>query len=677
MTSPYPHLLAPLDLGFITLKNRVLMGSMHTGLEEAEGGFPRLAAFFAERARGQVGLMVTGGFAPNPAGGLGLEEPQGGGGNRAGHQLITKAVHDEGGAVLMQVLHAGRYARHEGLVAPSAIKSPINPFTPRELTAAEIEQTIEDYAAAAAQAREAGYDGVEIMGSEGYLIHQFFAPRTNRRDDDWGGAPENRMRFATEIVRRTRARCGDDFIIMYRLSMLDLVEGGNPWAETVALAKALEAAGASLLNSGIGWHEARVPTIAHMVPRGAFTWATRRMKGQIGLPLITSNRINNPAQADEIIGRGDADMVSMARPFLADAEFVAKAMEGRADEINTCIACNQGCLDRIFTGRIATCLVNPRACYETELDYAPAASAKKIAVVGAGPGGLAFATVAAGRGHEVTLFEAADRIGGQFNMAMAVPGKEDYGETIRYYGRMIERTGVELRLKTRAELSDLVDQGFDEVVLATGVSPRMPDIPGIDHPSVLSYVDLLWDRKPVGDRVAIIGAGGVGFDAAEYLAHSEGPGDPAKPDIDGFLKDWGIDADTATPGGLATDGPAMRAARRIYLLQRKATRLGAGLGKSTGWAIRGELQLRGVQMLGGVSYRQIDDRGLHITVDGEDRLLEVDNVVVCAGQESLADLYDGLLAAGIATHLIGGAAKAAELDAERAIDEASRLAAAA
>ncbi len=673
MTSPYPHLLAPLDLGFITLKNRVLMGSMHTGLEEAEGGFPRLAAFFAERARGQVGLMVTGGFAPNPAGGLGLEEPQGGGGNRAGHQLITKAVHDEGGAVLMQVLHAGRYARHEGLVAPSAIKSPINPFTPRELTAAEIEQTIEDYAAAAAQAREAGYDGVEIMGSEGYLIHQFFAPRTNRRDDDWGGAPENRMRFATEIVRRTRARCGDDFIIMYRLSMLDLVEGGNPWAETVALAKALEAAGASLLNSGIGWHEARVPTIAHMVPRGAFTWATRRMKGQIGLPLITSNRINNPAQADEIIGRGDADMVSMARPFLADAEFVAKAMEGRADEINTCIACNQACLDHIFLGKMTTCLVNPRACHETELNYRPAGKTKSIAVVGAGPAGMSAAVIAAQRGHAVTLFEQSDRIGGQFNLAVKIPGKEEFFETLRYFTKTLALNKVTVRLNSAANARALLQENYDEIVIATGVTPRKPAIDGIDHAMVLSYVHVLAEDNPVGQRVAIVGAGGIGFDVAEFISHS---GQSASLDREVFLREWGIDMAYRRPGGLSEAGPQLPpSGRQIFLLQRRDSKIGNDLGKTTGWIHRSALKKRGISMINGVRYEKIDDRGLHITRKDKPLLLEVDTVIICAGQNPLRDVYEELADCGKKVHLIGGADRAVELDAKRAIDQGCRLAA--
>ncbi len=677
MSAVYPHLLAPLDLGFTTLKNRVLMGSMHTGLEEAEGGAERLAAFYAERARGEVGLMVTGGFAPNPDGRLGLAEEKLEAGSDGGHTLITRAVHEAGGKILLQILHAGRYAQHEDLVAPSAVKAPINKFTPRALTPAEIEQTIEDFADCAATAREAGYDGVEIMGSEGYLITQFVTPRTNLREDDWGGAFENRMRFPVEVVRRTREKTGRDFIIMYRTSLLDLVEGGATWDETVRLAKAVEAAGADIINSGIGWHEARVPTIAHMVPRGAFTWTTQRLKAEIGVPLVTSNRINNPAQGEALIAEGHADMVSMARPFLADPDFVLKAVEDRADEINTCIACNQACLDRIFTGRVATCMVNPTACREEEFDFSPASSPKRLAVVGAGPGGLAYATFAAQRGHGVTLFEASDRIGGQFNLAMAIPGKEDYGETIRYYRRQIELLNIDLRLNTKATAADLLAGGYDEVVLATGVTPRRPDIDGIDHAKAVSYGDVLLGRVTVGDRVAIVGAGGIGFDVAEFLTHADGPGDPAAPDVDAFLSDWGVDPELTDGGGLRADGPQMTSARQIYLLQRKTTRLGAGLGKSTGWAIRAALQLKGVEMIGGVDYRRIDDDGLTIAVDGVERLLPVDNVVICAGQESLRDLYDDLIAGGMTVHLIGGADKAAELDAERAIDQAARLAAAA
>ncbi len=679
MSRPYPHLLAPLDLGFTTLKNRLLMGSMHTGLEEAPGGFERMAAFFAERAGGGAGLMVTGGIAPNAEGRLGLGAATLDDATHAtdSHRLITGAVHDAGGKILMQILHGGRYSRHEDLVAPSAVRSPINPLTPRALTAAEIERTIEDFAACAELARDAGYDGVEIMGSEGYLLTQFVAPRTNKRDDEWGGSFANRSRFPVEIVRRTRERCGADFIIMYRLSVLDLVEGGNPWDETVALAKLVEQAGATLINSGIGWHEARIPTIAHMVPRGAFTWATARLMGEVAIPLIASNRINTPELAERILARGDADMVSLARPFLADPEFALKATQDRGDEINTCIACNQACLDQIFVGEICSCMVNPRACAETLLAIEPAARPKHIAVVGAGPGGLAYAAVAARRGHKITLYEAADRLGGQFNMAKVIPGKEDYAETIRYFGRMLELHDVDVRLGHRAGAGDLLANGYDEVVLATGVTPRELDIPGIDHPMVLSYVDVLWHGAPVGSRVAIVGAGGIGFDMAEFLGHAGGPADLDEPDVAGFLAEWGIDRDQRTPGGLDPRGGQMLSPREVFLLQRKTSKHGRSLGKTTGWVHRMVLMRKNVTMIAGVEYRKVDDRGLHITVDGEPRLLEVDNVVVCAGQEPLRDLYDGIKAAGLPVHLVGGADEAVELDAKRAIAQATKLAAAA
>jgi 2,4-dienoyl-CoA reductase (NADPH2) len=678
METQYPHLLAPLDLGFTTLKNRVLMGSMHTGLEEAANGFQRMAAFYAARAEGGVGLMVTGGIAPNAVGRLSpgaakLDDES----SVAEHAGITEAVHQAGGKILMQVLHAGRYARQEMAVAPSSVRAPISPLTPRELTPDEIEQTIEDFAVCAHLAREVGYDGVEIMGSEGYLLTQFVATRTNKREDAWGGSFENRSRFPLEIIRRVRERCGPDFIIMYRLSVLDLVDGGSPWEETAALAKLVEAAGANIINSGIGWHEAQIPTIAHMVPRGAFTWATGRLKGEVSVPLVASNRINDPAQAERILARGDGDMVSLARPFLADADFVRKAAEGRADEINTCIGCNQACLDAIFTGQLCSCLVNPRACSETELAWDDAEAPKRIAVVGAGPGGLAYATTAAQRGHKVTLFEAEDTIGGQFNMAKVIPGKEDYAETIRYFRRELELLQVELRLGHRASLDDLVEGGFDEVVLATGVTPRRPEIEGIDHSKVLSYVDVLLRGAPVGKRVAIMGAGGIGFDVAEFLSHAGGPADLENPDVDGFLKEWGIDPEYRVPGGLDPAGGEMHSPRDIYLLQRKTTKLGRGLGKSTGWVHRMTLMRKDVTMIAGVTYDKIDDRGLHLTVDGEARLLEVDNVVVCAGQLPLRELHDGLVAAGVPVHLIGGADVAVELDAQRAIAQGTRLAAAA
>jgi 2,4-dienoyl-CoA reductase (NADPH2) len=629
-----------------------------------------MAAFYAAPARGGVGLMVSGGIAPHMAGRLGPigraltssdEVPD--------HRIVTRAVHDEGGKILLQVLHGGRYSRHPDLVAPSPVRSPIMPVGPREMSADEIVQTVEDYAACAALAREAGYDGVEIMGSEGYLITQFLAPRTNKREDQWGGGFENRSRFPLEILRRTRERCGADFIVMYRLSMLDLVEGGNPWSETVALAKAVQQGGADIINSGIGWHEAQVPTIAHMVPRGAFSWVTRRLKGVVGVPLVTSNRINTPEDGEAILARGDADMVSLARPFLADAEFVAKARDGRGDEINTCIGCNQACLDQIFAGEVCSCLVNPRACHETVLNAVPTETPKRLAVVGAGPGGLACATVAAERGHRVTLYEASDRLGGQFNMAQAVPGKEDYAETIRYYGRQLERHQAEVRLNHRASAAELIAEGFDEVVLATGVTPRRPAIEGIDHAKVLSYVDVLLHKKPVGPRVAIVGAGGIGFDVAEYLSHEDEGGDPDDGRIAHFLEQWGIDPEYAEAGGLKSGGGEMHSPRQIYLLQRKTSKLGRGLGKTTGWVHRLVLQKKNVVMIGGATYRLIDDRGLHITVDDQERVLEVDNVVICAGQEPLAELYDELVAAGIPTHLIGGASEALELDAQRAIAE--------
>ncbi len=675
MSAPYPHLLAPLDLGFTSLRNRVMMGSMHTGLEEHPDGFRRMAQFFGERAAGQAGLIVTGGISPNEAGSLGL-----GGANLDdggdGHRQITDAVHQADGKILMQILHGGRYSRHPDAVAPSPIASRINPHTPRPLISSEIIQTIEDFASCAQRARDAGYDGVEIMGSEGYLITQFISLRTNQRDDDWGGSFENRIRFPVEVMRRTRESCGDDFIILYRLSLLDLVEGGLSWQETVKLAQALEAAGATMFNTGIGWHEARIPTIMHSVPRGAFTWATARLMGKVKVPLIASNRINDPAQAEALIAGGQADLVSMARPFLADADFVAKAASGKAEEINTCIACNQGCLDYIFKGKVATCLVNPRACYETELLVKPAQAAKQIAVIGAGPGGLSYAITAAERGHQITIFEAAERIGGQFNMAMAIPGKEDYGETIRYWEAQIKRLGIALKLNHRATAAELQAGPYDEVILATGVRPRTLDLPGIEHAKVLSYVDVLQHGKSVGERVAIIGAGGIGFDVAEFLSHDGGPGDPAKPDIDRWLREWGVDRDPGHDGGLSPAGPLMHSPRRITLLQRKAQALGRGLGMTTGWAIRAGLQMKGVEMVGGVTYRKIDDAGLHITVDGEDRVLAVDNVVICAGQEERRDLHGALTAGGTTVHLIGGADVAGELDALRAIEQGTRLAAA-
>lgn len=668
--SPYPHLLSPLDLGFTTLPNRVLMGSMHIGLEEVENGFERMAAFYAERARGGVGLMVTGGIAPNdagctfPGGAKMTTEAE-----AAQHAQVTSAVHAAGGRIAMQILHFGRYAHHPGLVAPSAIKAPISGFTPRELTDDEVESTIEDFVTAAALARSAGYDGVEIMGSEGYLINEFIAAETNHRDDRWGGPYENRVRFPVEIVRRVRERVGSDFILIYRLSMLDLVPGGSSLEEVVQLAREIEAAGATIINTGIGWHEARIPTIATSVPRGAFTWVTEKVRGAVSVPLVTSNRINTPEVAEQILAAGRADMVSMARPFLADPDFVAKASEGRADAINTCIGCNQACLDHIFSGKVTSCLVNPRACHETELVLSPTRTRKRVAVVGAGPAGLACAVTAAERGHEVTLFDAAEEIGGQLDVARRVPGKEEFNETLRYFRTRLAEEKVELRLGTPVGAGELDD--FDEVVLATGVTPRTPVIPGVDHPSVVSYLDVLRHGAPVGDRVALVGAGGIGFDVAEFLTDG---GDAASLDPEVFFRQWGVDTEYRERGGLGTP-ERPKSSRTVHLLQRKASKVGAGLGKTTGWIHRTELRHRGVTMIAGVGYDRIDDDGLHVTVDGEQRLLPVDTIVLCAGQEPRRELYEELLAAGRPAHLIGGADVAAELDAKRAIRQGTELAA--
>jgi 2,4-dienoyl-CoA reductase (NADPH2) len=674
-TNPYPHLLAPLDLGFVTLKNRVLMGSMHTGLEDRADDYPKLAAYFEERARGGVGLIVTGGIAPNVAG---WAKPFAGKlTNRrevARHRLVTGAVHGAGGRVCMQILHTGRYAYHPLSVAPSRLKSPITPFAPRGLTRFGVGRQIAAFARSAALAREAGYDGVEVMGSEGYFINQFIAARTNRRDDAWGGPYSNRMRLAVEIVRRVREAAGADFILIYRLSMLDLVEGGSSWEEVVELARAVEDAGATIINTGIGWHEARIPTIATCVPRAAFTWVTRRLRGEVKLPLVTSNRINDPAVAEDVLARGDADMISMARPLLADPEFVAKAAAGRADEINTCIACNQACLDHVFESKVASCLVNPRAGHEMEFPRGRAAVSKRVAVVGGGPAGLSAATTAAERGHEVVLFEASEAIGGQFNLARRIPGKEEFDETLRYFRRRLELTGVEVRLGVRAEAAALVAEGFDEVVLATGVLPRSPAIPGIDHPRVLSYVDVLARGRPVGRSVAIIGAGGIGFDVAEFLCHGPDAPHPSL-DVPAFMAEWGVDMTLAARGGLAADGGRVPpAAREIWLLQRKPTAPGRDLGKTTGWIHRTALKRRGVRMLAGITYEGIDDAGLHITGPKGREVLAVDHVVICAGQEPLREHEAPLVAAGKRVHLIGGAKLAAELDAKRAIDEGARLA---
>ncbi len=674
MNSPYPHLLAPLDLGFCTLPNRVLMGSMHTGLEDRASDYGKLAAYFAERARGGVGLMVTGGISPNLVGWLKpfsskLSWPW----ETRKHRRVTEAVHQEGGKICMQILHAGRYGYHPLQVAPSRIKSPINPFTPRELSARGVERQINAFVACAQLARDGGYDGVEIMGSEGYLINQFLAARSNARTDEWGGSFGNRLRFATEIVRRTRDSVGRDFILIYRLSMLDLVEGGASWDEVVASAKAIEAAGATIINTGIGWHEARVPTIVTSVPRGAFTWVTRKLKGEVSIPLITTNRINVPEVAEQILANGDADMVSMARPLLADAEWVKKASAGRRDEINVCIACNQACLDHVFVNKKASCLVNPRACRETELNYHKTLQPRRIAVVGAGPAGLACATVAAERGHRVTLFDAADEIGGQFNLAKRIPGKEEFHETLRYFARKLELTGVELRLRSRVDADALLAAGFDEIVLATGVAPRTPAIEGIGHAKVCSYLEVISGRRKPGARVAIVGAGGIGFDVAEFLVH-EGPSPTT--DVDRWLHEWGVDKTLTARAGIEGIKPNPEPpARQVWLLQRKAEKLGMRLGKTTGWVHRSTLKAKGVQMVGGVEYRRIDDAGLHVTIEGTERVLEVDDVVICAGQEPLRALLEPLRAAGKSPHLIGGADIAAELDAKRAIAQGSELAA--
>lgn len=667
----YPHLLAPLNLGFTTLKNRVLMGSMHTGLEELHDGPQRLAAFYAERAAGGVGLIVTGGIAPNKKGVVyqgasvlndATQVPH--------HQIVTDAVHLAGGKIALQILHAGRYSYQKQPVAPSALQAPINPFAPQELSHDEVLQTIVDFANCARLAKQAGYDGVEVMGSEGYLINQFLTARTNHRNDEWGGDFTRRMHFAVEIVRAVREATGPDFILIYRLSMLDLVEDGSSWDEIEQLALAVEQAGATLINTGIGWHEARIPTIATMVPRAGFSWVTRKLMGKVNIPLITTNRINDPAVAEQVLTDGCADMVSMARPFLADAAFVQKAAQDRADEINTCIGCNQACLDQIFDGKLTSCLVNPRACRETEMPILPTAAPKQLAVVGSGPAGLAFAVTAASRGHQVTLFDAATDIGGQFNIAKQIPGKEEFYETLRYFRRQLVLYGVIQKLNTPVQAGQLAD--FDEIILACGIQPRLPAIKGIEHPKVLTYLDVLRDKKPVGERVAIIGAGGIGFDTAEYLSQS---GDSSSLDSRAFSHEWGIDQDLAHRGGLSPEGGKVHPSpREIFLLQRKTSKVGEGLGKTTGWIHRTSLAMRGVKMLNSVSYESIDDEGLHIIRAEQASCLPVDTIIICAGQEPRRELHQPLLEMGKTVHLIGGADVAVELDARRAIDQGTRLA---
>lgn len=667
----YPNLFEPLDLGFTQLKNRVLMGSMHTGLEEAENGHHRMAAFFAERAKGGVGLIITGGIGPNREGGThsatkNLESQQ----DIDDHKVITDAVHQQDGKICLQILHTGRYAYSPHLVAPSAIQAPINPFKPKALTDGEICKQIDDYVATAVRAQQSGYDGVEIMGSEGYFLNQFIATRTNQREDDWGGSYNNRIRLPVEVVRQIRAAVGENFIIIFRLSMLDLVEGGSNAEEVIQLGKAVEKAGATIISTGIGWHEAKIPTIATKVPRGAFTWVTAKFRQEFSVPVVASNRINTPEIAEQVLSNGDADIVSMARPFLADADFVLKAKEGRADEINTCIACNQACLDHVFQGQITSCLVNPRACHETEFTIQPAKKVKTIAVVGAGPAGLAAATTAAARGHKVALFDGASEIGGQFNIAKQIPGKEEFHETLRYFKRQIELHNICLNLDTRVSADQLNKSNFDEVIIATGITPRMPKIEGIDHASVLSYIDVILKKKPLGNRVAIIGAGGIGFDTAEYITHS---GESTALNIDEFMNEWGIDKTLSARGGIEGCKPKISPSpREVYLLQRKTSKMGSALGKTTGWIHRAGLAKKQVKMVNGCNYQRIDDNGLHMTIGDKPELLAVDNIIICAGQDPLIEITHGLK---LPFHLIGGADSAKELDAKKAIAQGTKIAA--
>lgn len=645
------------------------MGSMHLGLEEQAGGFTRMAAFYAERALGGVALIVTGGISPNQEGAVHasaatlMHESQ-----VTDHQLVTKAVHEAGGKICMQILHSGRYAFNDKQIAPSAIKSPITPFTPRAISSEEVQQQINDFVNCAALAQQAGYDGVEVMASEGYFLNEFIVTHTNKRDDEWGGEYAHRMRLPVEIVRRIRAKVGKDFIIIFRLSMLDLIEAGSTYTEVVTLGQAVEAAGATLINTGIGWHEARIPTIATKVPRAAFTWVTAKVKQKLSIPVITSNRINTPEVAEAVLTHGDADMVSMARPFLADPEFVLKSAQDRADEINTCIGCNQACLDHVFVGKLTSCLVNPRACHETELVIKSAARPQKLAVVGAGPAGMSCAVTAARCGHHVTLIDAADEIGGQLNIAKLIPGKQEFYETLRYFRRQIELTGVEVRLNTEISAEELNQGGFERVILATGIVPRMPSIEGIEHAKVLNYLEVIRGAE-VGKRVAVIGAGGIGFDVCELLTH--GTEDSSK-DINTFMDKWGIDMTLKARGGVAgTTRKFEQSPRKVYLLQRKATKIGAGLGKTTGWIHRADLKMKHVEMLNNCDYKKINNAGLHLTINDEPTLLEVDNVVICAGQVSRRELETAIK---VPVDVIGGADVAAELDAKRAIDQGVRLA---
>lgn len=672
MNNAVSSLFQPLDLGFTTLPNRILMGSMHTGLEDKKKDYPKLAAYFAERAAGGAGLMVTGGIAPNIRGWLGPLSGMLNSRWQVGrHQLVTNAVHQEGGKICMQILHAGRYGYHPFVVSSSSKQSPISPFKPKALSSRGVESQIKSFARCAALARDAGYDGVEIMGSEGYLINQFLAPRVNTRNDQWGGDEQRRLRLAEAIVSRVREAVGPDFIVIYRLSMLELVEQGSDWRSIVAQAKAVESAGATIITTGIGWHEARIPTIAAMVPRGAFATVTGKLKSEVSIPLVATNRINTVQVANQIIENGDADMVSMARPFLADSQFPIKAMQGRIDEINVCIACNQACLDHVFQKKTASCLVNPRACHETELTIEPTLAARRVCVIGAGPAGLAAATTAASRGHAVTLIDSASEIGGQFNIAKQIPGKEEFNETLRYFRKQIELHNVDLQLNRRVNSAlDLED--YDDVILATGVTPRTPNIEGITHSKVLSYIDVLRDRANVGTKVAIIGAGGIGFDVAEFLSH-DGSDSSLNPKT--FMAEWGIDPSFETAGGVNDFKPKHKTHREVSLLQRKTSKVGKDLGKSTGWIHRRSLSLRGVKMISGCEYVKIDDEGLHVIIDGESQILDVDNIIVCAGQTPLRELQESLQQGGKTVHLIGGADVAAELDAKRAIDQGTRLAA--